>query len=95
MHALHVMRARADVVANKLGIILLVRMKCVRTHVLHARADIVATILGIILLFGGNEVRAHARCTCEGGHSGHYTWHYSFFFFHAHTFLPEGVYLGS
>ena len=63
---MHVLRARADVVATKLGII---GVNEVRAHVrLRARADIVATKLGIIL---------------------------SFFFFLPHTFLPEGVCVGS
>ena len=42
-----------------------------------------------------NVVRAHACCACEGGRSGHLTWHYSFFFFffHSRSFLPQGVYI--
>ena len=45
---MHVLRARADVVATKLGII---GVNEVRAHVrLRARADIVATKLGIIFL---------------------------------------------
>ena len=41
-------------------------------NVMRALADVVATKLSIILLsFGANVVRAHARCACEGGRSGH------------------------
>ena len=54
----------------------------------------------ILFHFGANRVPAYARCACMGVHSGHYTWHYSFFLFlfffsHSLTFLPEGVCQGS
>ena len=54
----HVVRARADVVATKLGIIGANEVRA------HARLD---TKLGII---GSNVVRAHARFPCEGRRSG-------------------------
>ena len=48
----NVVHALADIVATKLGIILLlVRAECVRTNVVRVLAEIVATKLGIILLF--------------------------------------------
>ena len=65
--ALHVMRERTDVVATKLGIIL-VRTQCVRTNGFRAGVDVVATKLGII---GANKVSAHARFEGEGRRSGH------------------------
>ena len=62
----HVVRAGADVVATKLGII---GVNEVRAHThLRARTDIVATKLGII---GAKEVRAHTCFACEGRSSGH------------------------
>ena len=50
----------------------------------------------ILFHFGANRVPAYARCACVSVHSGHYTWHYSFFLFlfffsHSLTFLPAGV----
>ena len=61
----HVVRARADIVATKLGII---GANVVHTHGFCARADIVATKLGII---GANVVHTHAWFPCEGRRSGH------------------------
>ena len=51
---MNVLCALADVVATKIGIILLfhlVRAKCMRTNVVRALDDVMATKLSIILLF--------------------------------------------
>ena len=44
-----------------------------------------------LLIFGVNVLRAHACFACEGGRSGHLTWHYSFFFLFLSSFhvLPN------